>query len=75
MDKPGYTAIGDGMVVEHEHWAVANLLIGRYGRQAVSLAEARAEDADANGDREGREIWQSVKGALSRHHGCLSRYE
>ena len=63
------------MVVEHEHWAVANLLIGRYGRQAASQAAARAEDADANGDSEGREIWQSVRGALSRHHACVSQYE
>ena len=48
------------MVVGHEHWAVANLLIGRYGRHAAIQAAARAEDADAKGDREGREIWQSV---------------
>ena len=55
------------MVVGHEHWAVANLLIGRYGRHAAIQAAARAEDADAKGDREGREIWQSVQWALRRN--------
>lgn len=63
------------MVVEHEHWAVANLLIGRYGRQAADQAAVRAEDADAKGDREGREIWQSVEGALSRRRIHAGRYD
>lgn len=62
------------MVVEHEHWAVANLLIGRYGRQAVTQAAARAEDAGAKGDREEREIWQSVVGALVRETACEGRF-
>ncbi|EWY41861.1 hypothetical protein N825_24945 [Skermanella stibiiresistens SB22] len=61
------------MVVEHEHWAVANLLIGRYGRSAALQAEARIEDADARGDREGREIWRSVLGALARTRECPER--
>ena len=63
------------MVVGHEHWAVANLLIGRYGRHAVIQAAARAEDADAKGDREGREIWQSVQVALRRNPACADRHE
>jgi hypothetical protein len=62
------------MVVEHEHWAVANLLIGRYGRQAVTQAAARAEDAGVKGDREEREIWQSVVGALVRETVCEGRF-
>jgi len=68
-------ATGGGMVVGHEHWAVANLLIGRYGRHAAIQAAARAEDADAKGDREGREIWQSVQGALRRNSAHVDRYE
>jgi hypothetical protein len=75
MDKPDYPAIGGGMVVEHEHWAVANLLIGRYGRQAADQAAVRAEDADAKGDREGRDIWQSVEGVLSRHNIHAGQYD
>jgi hypothetical protein len=63
------------MVVEHEHWAVANLLIGRYGRHAAIQAATRAEDADAKGDWEGREIWQSVQGALRRNSACVDRHE
>lgn len=62
------------MVVEHEHWAVANLLIGRYGRLAARQAEARIEDADARGDREGREIWRSVLGALDNQGRCLGQF-
>jgi hypothetical protein len=62
------------MVVKHEHWAVANLLIGRYGRQAATQAEARAEDAGAKGDREEREIWQSVAGALARDTACAGQF-
>jgi hypothetical protein len=54
---------------------VANLLIGRYGRQAADQAAVRAEDADAKGDREGREIWQSVEGVLSRHHIHAGQYD
>jgi hypothetical protein len=75
MGKLDYSAIGGGMVVEHEHWAVANLLIGRYGRQAANQAAVRAEDADAKGDREGREIWQSVKCVLSRQHIHAGQYD
>ena len=63
------------MVVEHEHWAVANLLIGRYGRHAAIQAAARVEDADAKGDREGREIWQSVLGALDRERCCADQFK
>jgi hypothetical protein len=63
------------MVVEHEHWAVANLLIGRYGRQAATQAAARAEDADARGVREGRAIWQSVRWALNRKSTQNVQYE
>ena len=63
------------MVVEHEHWAVANLLIGRYGRHAAIQAAARAEDANAKGDREVREIWQSVQRALRRNSVSVDRYE
>jgi hypothetical protein len=75
MDKLDYPAIGGGMIVEHEHWAVANLLIGRYGRQAADQAAVRAEDADAKGDREGRDIWQSVEGVLSRHNIHAGQYD
>jgi hypothetical protein len=64
----------EGMVVEHEHWAVANLLIGRYGRQAVTQAAERVEDAATKGDREEREIWQSVLGALSRDRTCHGQF-
>jgi hypothetical protein len=63
------------MVVGHEHWAVANLLISRYGRHAAVQAAARAEDADAKGDREGREIWQSVQGALHRNPAWIDRFD
>jgi hypothetical protein len=63
------------MVVGHEHWAVANLLIGRYGRQAAIQAAVRAEDADAKGDWECREIWQSVQGVLRRDSACVDRHE
>jgi len=63
------------MVVEHEHWAVANLLIGRYGRHAEIQAAARVEDANAKGDREGREIWKSVLGALARERCCADQFK
>ena len=63
------------MVVGHEHWAVANLLIGRYGRHAAIQAAVRAEVADAKGDREGREIWQSVQRVLLRNAACVERCE
>ena len=63
------------MVVGHEHWAVANLLIGRYGRHAAIQAAARAQDADAKGDRECREIWQSVQVVLRRNAARVGRHE
>ena len=58
-----------------QHWAVANLLIGRYGRQAATEAAVRAEESDAKGDREGREIWRSVRGALVRNGDSPRQFE
>ena len=61
------------MVVGHEHWAVANLLIGRYGRQAATQAEARAENAGAKGDREGTGDLAKRRGsARTGHRLCRS---
>ncbi len=49
---------------DNDHWAVANLLLGRYGQDAASEARQRATVAEVTGDRDAAEIWHSVEEAL-----------
>jgi hypothetical protein len=48
----------------NDNWAVANLLVGRYGPDAASEARQRAALADDAGERDVAEIWSSVHEAL-----------
>lgn len=47
-------------------WAVAGLLVGRYGHHAHAQAEAYARQAEENGDTDAHAIWSDVLGALHR---------
>ncbi len=49
---------------DNDHWAVANLLVGRYGQDAATEARQRATVAEVTGDRDAAEIWHSVEEAL-----------
>lgn len=44
----------------HQLWAVAGLLVGRYGNKAAVRAAERAAEADRTGDGEARAIWSDV---------------
>ncbi|WP_431856432.1 hypothetical protein [Azospirillum sp.] len=48
----------------HHLWAVAGLLVGRYGHAAPAQAEAYARQAERDGDGDAHAIWNDVAGAL-----------
>lgn len=52
------------MQKRHHLWAVAGLLVGRYGHSAPALAEAYARQARRDGDEDAHVIWSGVAGAL-----------
>ncbi|HYH18102.1 MAG TPA: hypothetical protein VD995_05740 [Azospirillum sp.] len=51
----------------HDLWAVAGLLVGRYGRRAGAKAEANAAKAERDGDGEAKAIWTDAAHVLDRH--------
>ncbi|MGQ9372072.1 hypothetical protein [Azospirillum sp. A39] len=53
------------MSERHHLWAVANLLVGRYGTAAGERAEANAVEAERAGDGESKAFWADVAGALA----------
>ena len=55
-----------GMGERHHLWAVAGLLVGRYGRSAREQAQAYAREAERDGDGDAHTIWNDVAGALHR---------
>lgn len=50
---------------DHENWAVAHLLVARYGAGALDEAKARTNEAMDRGDRESAAIWRDVQSALT----------
>ncbi len=50
-------------------WAIANLMVGRYGARANLQAEANRAAADRAGDDEVRAIWNGVAGVLASSSG------
>ena len=53
-----------GLIERHHLWAVAGLLVGRYGRRARAQAKAYARQAECDGDGDAHTIWIDVAGAL-----------
>ncbi|HYG91550.1 MAG TPA: hypothetical protein VD978_35450 [Azospirillum sp.] len=53
------------MTERHHLWAVAGLLVGRYGRNAGDRADAYARQAERDGDDDCHAIWSDVAGALA----------
>lgn len=58
----------------HHLWAVANLLVSRYGDEAGQRASRNARDAERNGDRDSGAIWTGVgrllrQGTHGEHRG------
>ena len=49
----------------HDLWAVANLLIGRYGSEAKQRAASNAANAERTGDATARVIWADVGSLLA----------
>lgn len=49
----------------HTLWAVAGLLVGRYGNAAAAQAIANASAAARNGDPPAERFWEDVADALS----------
>ncbi len=65
----------DGRMGErHDLWAVANLLVGRYGDEAGRRANRNARDAERDGDRDSGAIWTDV-GSLLTQGACGDRRE
>ncbi len=56
-----------GLGKRHHLWAVAGLLVGRYGNRASSQAEAYARQAERDGDDDACSLWNDVAGNLN---GC-----
>lgn len=55
---------------ENDHWAMASLLIGRYGNVAAAVAQARANAAADKGEADEARIWRDIGIAIVRetHH-------
>lgn len=53
----------------HQLWAVANLLVGRYGGSAAVQAEANAVTARSGGDQEIASMWAEIATTLRRDGG------
>lgn len=53
------------MPARHPLWAIANLLIGRYGAAATERAGTRAETARQSGDLDGATTWSGVRDAIA----------
>lgn len=49
---------------DHENWAVAHLLVARYGTGALDEVRARIDEATGRGDAEAAAIWHDVQSAL-----------
>jgi hypothetical protein len=49
----------------NDHWAVAGLLVGRYGEEAEAAARRRAQEAVGKGDDDAAEIWRGAEAALA----------
>ncbi|HEY0833892.1 MAG TPA: hypothetical protein VGE72_08290 [Azospirillum sp.] len=61
------------MTERHHLWAVAGLLVGRYGRRAGAKAEANAAKAEREGDGEARAIWTDTVQVLDASDRTDSR--
>lgn len=60
----------------HTLWAVAGLLVGRYGNAAAAQAIANANAAARDGDPPAERFWAGVADALTREagrNGCHER--
>ncbi len=53
-----------GLGKRHHLWAVAGLLVGRYGTSACAQARAYARQAERDGDDDAHSLWNDVAGAL-----------
>jgi len=53
----------------HDLWAVAGLLVGRYGRRARAEARANARKAERERDGDTSTIWRNVADVLRRRDG------
>jgi hypothetical protein len=62
--KGEFLAQGAAMKRDHENWAVAHLLVARYGVGALDEAKARTNEAMDRGDNEAAAIWRDVESAL-----------
>ena len=51
---------------ENDHWAMAGLLIGRYGDAAATVAQARENAAADKGETDEARIWRDVGIAIVR---------
>jgi len=49
----------------HQLWAVAGLLVGRYGEDAGERAKSNAVVAEREGDADAQAIWSDVACVLS----------
>ncbi|WP_156926939.1 hypothetical protein [Azospirillum halopraeferens] len=58
---------GHTVAERHHLWAVANLLVGRYGAEARARARENADEANRAGDGEVSAFWTDVDSALPPH--------
>ena len=52
------------MITEVDIYRAANLLIDRYGDDALTEAARRVDQMLADGDSEGRIVWRRIKRAI-----------
>ena len=54
------------MIPEIDIWRVANLMLTRYGEEAVLEGAEHAHELAAEGDRDGAAIWLRITNAIAQ---------
>ena len=57
------------MISDREIWQAANAMIKRYGDDAATEAESRADELLVEGDAEGYAIWRRIMKAVEELSG------
>ena len=55
------------MIPEIDIWRVANLMLTRYGEEAMLEGGERAHELAADGDNVGAATWLRITAAIGRH--------
>ena len=61
------------MISDREIWQTAGAMIKRYGEEAATEAESRADELLVEGNAEGYAIWRPGEEACLRNQGSVPR--